>query len=313
MSTSSVIPAVNPGAHAVMGNESDAAAIIRTMRRLDGAEVFERDGIAYAVLPEGKRVESLKRIFDEYAPAPDRICGVATLTDERSFVRHVNEFRNHTTRIFANPSFDTPALTAVYDYHAIDAARAQLPAWQAHRAVWALKMSKEWRAWSKATSEKMAQGEFAEFLDRHVPDVYWGAEQSDYTKLLIQTLELKLATPSSLIALSRNLAINVETRVKQVQTLSSGEMSLVYDEQHSDGEGQPIKVPNAFLIAIPVIHGGPAYQILVRMRYRVTGPKITWSLELHRADVVFDAAMQEICTRVETETGCPVFLGSPEK
>lgn len=57
----------------------------------------------------------------------------------------------------------------------------------------------------------------------------------------------------------------------------------------------------------------PAFQTLVRLYYRITGGKVTWSIALHRADLVFDAAVKEICTRVDQETGCPVFLGAPEK
>lgn len=295
-------------------NPSDAAAIISALRRTEGAELFGESDALFAVLPEGKRIQSLKPILDEFLDKPERVVGVATLNDERSFIEHVVQFKNDTTRVFAFSDFPKASFTAVYDYHAVDnGSRGSLPNWQQHRAVWQLQMSKEWLAWNASAGQAMSQQTFAEFLDLRVPDVYWGAEQSEYTKLLISTLDLKLASPSSLIALSRNLAINVETRVKHMQTLSSGEMSLVYDEQHKDGEGQPIKIPNAFLISIPVIRGGPPYQILVRLRYRVAGQKVSWFFDLHRIDVVFDAAINEISARVVEATGCTVFLGAPEK
>lgn len=295
-----------------IAGSSDADSIIDAVERLSEPQFLHAgDTRKLVVLPEGKRVESLKELWDEYLPKPERITGTATLFDERSFVEHVNEQKQSATRIFANPKFEHPSLTAVYDYHAV-VGGTQAPDWQQHRAVWPLLLSKEWKSWTAKSGSAMSHVEFAEFLERHVPDVYWGDQMSDYTKLLIAQLELKLASPSTLIGLSRNLAVNVETRVKHVQTLSSGEVSLVYDEQHRDGEGQPIKVPNAFLIAIPVILGGPTYQILVRLRYRMASQKISWFIDLHRADVVFDAALREICARVAAETGVPVFLGSPE-
>ena len=201
----------------------------------------------------------------------------------------------------------------MFDYHAVSEDERQQPNWCAHRAVWPVTMSKEWLAWTHAAGKAMSPAEFAEFLELRVPDVFWGDQRSDYTNLLIQQLDLRLATPSALIALSRNLAVNVDVAVRQAQTLSSGEIAVTYVEQHRDGEGQPIRVPNAFLLAIPVVQGGPAYQILARLRYRITQQRITWAFELHRADLAFDAAIKEIGERVEQATTTPVFLGSPEK
>lgn len=292
---------------------SDAQSIIAATERLSGVSTIEiSHGIDVAVVPSGKSVVSLKPFLDQYAAAPDRITGTATLRDEASFVEHVIQMRMSNTRIFANPDASAPSLTAVYDYHAVDG-ETQEPAFGVHRAHWPLALSKEWNAWTGAAGKSMSPTEFAKFLEKHVPDVYWGDQHSDYTKMLIAQLELRLATPSSLIALSRNLAVNVDVQVRQAQTLASGEIAITYVEQHKDGEGQPIKVPNAFLIAIPVILGGPAYQLLARLRYRIREGKVSWAYDLHRTDLAFDAAVKEICERVQTETDRTVFLGSPEK
>ncbi len=280
---------------------SGAEAVITAVERLAGAHTIFVDhpygpnwtqAIPLAVLPEGKSLKSLKPLLDEYATAPDRITGTATLRDESSFIAHVNEMRLPTTRIFANPDAAAPSLTAVYDYHAADGEKQQ-PAFGVHRAVWPLALSKEWRAWTGHAGKSMGATEFAEFLEQYVPDVYWGDQHSDFTKKLIEQLELRLATPSALIGLSKNLAVNVDVQVRQAQTLSSGEIAITYTEQHKDGEGEPLRVPNAFLIAIPVILNGPVYQML--------------------ADIVFDAAVREICQRVQAETDRTVFLGAPEK
>lgn len=296
---------------------SNAEAIITAVERLTGNSMLgvarpDNDEALVAVLPEGKRLESVKKYLDEFASAPERIVGSATLQDEASFVAHVESFKRPTTAIYCEPSFERPALTAVYDYHAV-AEDAVQPAFCQHRAVWPLKLSKEWSAWAGGAGKWMTHADFAEFLERHVPDVYWGDELSEYSKLLIQTLDLSRATPSQLVALSRNLSVNVDVAVKSAQTLSSGEIALAYVENHRDDEGKPIKVPNAFFIAIPVVQHGPAYQILARLRYRVANQRISWAYELHRVDIVFDAAVREIQTRVAEATGCPVYLGAPEK
>jgi hypothetical protein len=179
--------------------------------------------------------------------------------------------------------------------------------------VWPVSLSKEWKAWGERAGKPMSPAEFAEFLEVRVPDVYWGDQRSEYTNLLNQQLELRLATPSALIALSRNLAVNVDVAVRHAQTTSSGEIAITYVEQHRDGEGAPIRVPNAFLVAIPVVQGGPPYQILARLRYRIRDGKVTWAYDLHRTDLAFDAAIREIGQRVADATGCTVFLGSPER
>lgn len=296
----------------------DAKAIIDAMELLGGFDLQHINALAprqgdvpVALVPVGKDLRSVKELLDEYAIAPDRITGTATLRDEASFVQHVNEQKRAHTRIFCEPKNVPPTFTAVYDYHAL-VDGTPLPAFREHRAIWPLTMSKEWAAWTGQAGKAMPPQEFAEFLERHVPDVYWGDQMSDYTKLLISSLELRLASPSSLIALSRNLAVNLDTQVRHAQTLSSGEIAITYIETHRDGEGQPIKVPNAFLIAIPVVQGGPLYQILARLAYRVRDGKVTWSYTLHRTDLVFDEALKEIRARIEEATERTVFLGSPE-
>lgn len=76
-----------------------------------------------------------------------------------------------------------------------------------------------------------------------------------------------------------SLQVNVESNVKNAQTLNSGEVSILFEEVHRDGAGAPLKVPNLFTIAIPVFYGGELYRIAARLRYRVSNAKITWSYQ----------------------------------
>lgn len=300
---------------------SNAEAVITAVERLSNARVIAiehprtKEEFDCMVVPEGMSLRSVKSLLDEYALAPDQIAGTASIQDEASFIQHVIEFKRTGTSIFCEPSFEKPSFTAVYDYHRLDRFNEdeEVPAFGRHRASWPLKLSKEWSAWAGRSGKWMTHGDFAEFLELHAPDVFWGDERSDYTNLLISTLELKLATTAQLVSLSRNMVVNVDTNVRSAQTLSSGEIAITYNETHKDGEGQPIKVPNAFLIAIPVIHRGPTYQILVRLRYRIQAGKVLWAFELHREDIVFDAALDEVIERVGAATECPVYRGAAEK
>lgn len=310
--------APTPASVAATRPGSDASAIINAVEKWSNTRVISLShpvgGEEYGVLavPSGMTLESVKPLLDEYAVRPDRIEGTATLQDEQSFIDHVNTFKRAPTSIFCEPSFAKPSFVAVYDYHEFFDGK-EMPAFCRHRAVWALRLSKEWEAWAGQSGKWMSHADFAEFLERHAPDVFWGDERSDYTNLLIQTLELKLATTAQLVGLSRNMVVNIDTAVRSAQTLSSGEIQITYNETHKDGEGQPIKVPNAFLIAIPVIHRGPSYQILVRLRYRIQAGKVVWAFELHRSDIVFDVALDEVVERVARATERPVYRGAAEK
>lgn len=315
--TPSLVP-TPPDLLAKVDSSNAHSALITHVERLGGAQTLQftdqNDHVkAVAILPKGKKLHSLKPFMDEYRGAPDRITGTTWLDDELSFVRHVNEQKRKTTRLFCAATTAKPTMTAVYNYHGIAEDGTERPAFRDHRAVWPLRLSREWQAWTEASGKLMSALDFAEFLEQRVPDVYWGDEQSDWIKTMVSTLDLRLASSGSLVALSRNLAVNVNVAVRQAQTLSSGEIAMTYVEQHSDGEGQPLRVANAFLIRIPVVLGGPSFLLLARLRYRIAGGgKVSWAFDLTRTELVLEEAIRDICARVELETGLPVFQGTPE-
>lgn len=49
-----------------------------------------------------------------------------------------------------------------------------------------------------------------------------------------------------------------------------------------------------------------------RLRYRLDGGRVTWTVALHRPELVFRHAFGEACELVANETGLSVFRGSPE-
>ena len=85
-----------------------------------------------------------------------------------------------------------------------------------------------------------------------------------------------------------------------------------YEASHTDGSGQPIKVPNLFMIAIPVFDRGDVFRIAARLRYRTLGGRVEWFYDLYRADKVFRVAIDEAAAFAATNTGLPMFSGTPE-
>lgn len=285
-------------------------------RQFYGADVQTIEGegskALVAILPQGRKIENLKPLLDAFRKLPERRRGTAQIKDEASFVAHLARFKGEASVVFANPDRDEPSLLAVFDYHPKNG-EATNADWLAHRARYAPELSDEWEAWTAAAEAgAMAQGVFAEFLEDRIADVLFPDFEDPKLVEYASLVQGRYATPSQLVTLSRGLQINVNAQVQQVVTLSTGEVNVKYAEVHTDGAGEPVKVPNLFVIAIPVFFGGPRYRIKVRLRYRIAGQRMTWAVLPVDTDHVFDNAFAEIVNRVHENAGVPVFLGSPE-
>lgn len=280
----------------------DAQAIIDAVERLSDADEIDLvNGENKAiVLPKGRSLHSLKPLLDQMRKKPERIKGTAKLESLASFKDHVNRFRRSNTAIFATDE----EMVAVYDYH-----DATSPEWCDHRAVYSFPTSSEWQAWQNADGRPMPQAAFADFLEGRILDVTAPGEKDAEH---FGELNYTLATPSQLMTLSRGLAVRVEMIAAARPVLSTGETEVTYKEEHSDSQGAPLKIPGGFMLLIPAFEGGIRYRIPVRLRYRVQGGKVVWSIHLHRADVAIRDAVKDACEEVAQGTSCPLFHGSPE-
>lgn len=288
------------------------------------AEVFEKlfdpkqidiakvDGqVPVAMLPNGVRLESLKVHFDQWATKPDRRTGTAHVRDAKSFVDHVNRQKSGDSVIFAVPDRATPKLLAVYDYNPAtpDVTDAKF---MRHRAEYAVQTSDEWKAWLGINGKLLDARTFAEFLEDRIGDVISAGEGDAKLAAIADLLRGSWASAPILIGLSRSLQVSVASSVKQATTLATGEISVAYETVHNDGAGQPLKVPNLFLIAIPVFYRGDRFPIVAKLRYRVDGGHIKWSVILHQPEKAFDEAFDELCAGVAGQTALPLFRGTPE-
>lgn len=276
-------------------------------------------------------IQHLKEFQDKHRSRPERRSGTAKLLDLDSFIAHTNRFKSAHSVLFAVNDMMNPSITCVLDYH--EGGPAGQPQFGSHRGVYEFPLSKQWKLWISKQGpnpENIMNGEqFAAFLEDNIVDVLEapdltnsiGAEKTDAEreadKKLADLMALasgQIAGPNKLMELSRNLAVNVESKVRQAQSLSSGEIHLQYEEVHDarDWEGKPIKVPNFFLIGIPIFDGGPLYRLAVRLRYRPVGGKVLWFYQLHRPDLAFEHAFKEAVERARAETELPLMLGTPE-
>jgi hypothetical protein len=289
--------------------------------------VPDPDSPSVLVLPSGLQAYSIKRYLDEFRTAPERRKGTAFLVELESFIEHVRRFKDVDSALFAGPDDEEPDLTAVFDYHRrcnvpiVGADGEELgaspvegaPRFGEHRAVYQFPLADEWKAWTAQHGKPMAQGEFATWLEDRIVDVADPDGAFASAKQFAHALGIpSFAAPNRLLDLSRGLTVHVDERAQAKVNPSTGETTVFYQAEHNNESGAPLAVPRAFIIQIPVFRAGVAYQLPVRLKYRLGGGKLAWFYELHDARKAFDDAFREACERAAEATGLPLFYGSPE-
>lgn len=281
--------------------------------------------------PSGSAVHSLKKFADEYRVTPERRVGTAEMLDLASFIAHVNRFKDADSALFGDNDRAAPSLLSVLDYHervniptellATDVAEQPLspsPRFGKHRTFYKFPLSDEWRAWHGHDGKTMVQADFAAFLEDRIGDVIpppvddGQPDATDAMEQLGRLLGGNFASPSRLLELSRGMQVHQNEKVRNAVNISTGEVQITYEAAHQDAQGAPLKVPNLFLIGIPVFRSGEPYRVAVRLRYRVKDGSVIWHYQLYRADKVFDHAFEEAAALAASATGLPLFTGKPE-
>lgn len=289
--------------------EIDAA--VEHALNLTGSEVvhLKHEDIGDAVVisvSRGKELQSALPFIDEFRDRPRRKTGFATLTNLEDFILHVQHHGNEHSAVFVTGA----GIRAVYDYNEGSEGAANFCA---YGSIYEFPMSDEWKAWVPGPG-KMSQAQFAELLEDRLADVLEPDDCGPSIKRDVARIGMTLATPSSLLTLSRGLEVHVEGKVAEHTKLLSGEAQVVFETTHKDGKGEPLRVPGAFAIGIPVFKGGERYQISVRLRYRVHAGAITWEFNPHRPDLVLEHAKHEVIETVKRGVGeTHVYEGSPER
>ena len=313
------------------GTAQVVAALVHELSSPEIVSLADPNGrkVDVLVLPSGLKAHAIKQFVDEYATRPDRRKGTARLEDLASFIAHANRFKDGDSALFACSTRSAPSLTSVLDYHeangpeqvlGVDGAvighttaqRAGDPRFGEHRGVYAFPLSDEWQTWTAQNKKPLGQAEFADFIESHLLELADPVNAGAYATDVALGLGCSLAGPSKLLELSRGLSLRVGSLVTNAANLATGEAQLTYQTTHTDDGGAPLKIPGAFLVAVPVFKGGAPYQIPARLRYRVREKAISWFFELHGADRVFDHAISEACDAASKGTGLPLFRGSPE-
>lgn len=264
------------------------------------------------LVPNGMKAESIKRFLDENKKKPDRRVGQSYVDRLQSFIDITNRFKSERSAIFARGSVDTNSIEAhlltVFNYHPegpdnVDADYGD------HRAIYEFPISSDFAIWLENNKRAMSQVDFAAFLEEHIAEI---RVADDNDRAIIDGLKPKFAEPLEMLELSRDLEIYSSEAYKSKNRLSSGETEIKFSAEHVDGSGKPVKVPDFFVINVPLFEGGDYERIIVRLRYRLQGGSVMWFYDMYRVDQVFRSAFEGAAQAAFDETDVPVYYGSDE-
>jgi uncharacterized protein YfdQ (DUF2303 family) len=237
-------------------------------------------GGRYAVVPEGYELRDLEKFLN----APLRQRADVTATDFASFCAYVSRFKNENTMIFADA-----AIVAIIDYHAPNGDAG----FREHRVTYQTPKSLEWQKWQQMNTKRMGQESFAQFIEDNQVDIAFpvGAE---------------------ILEVSRSLSAHKAVEFVSSISLADGSRQLTFNEKVDEAVTRGnIKVPEEFVLGIPVHFGGQKYDVRARLRYRIEQGKLSMWYDLYRPEYIEVDAFRVLTAKIVEATGVPLLLGKP--
>jgi uncharacterized protein YfdQ (DUF2303 family) len=226
---------------------------------------------------------------------PRRTKGTADFADAASFLAYIERHKIAASTVaWCNFDPQTFALsfTAVIDDHAAGA----LAGWRSHKATFKPEMSAEWKAWKGSDRTVFSQVQFAEWIQEHDTDI---------------TTANGLPTSLQMLTMATEFVANEEHALKSAVKMQSGGVRLTYIADADKGTTEDMKVFERFALGIPVFHGGAAWSMTARLKYRNSAGKVSFFYELVRPDRVHQGAADELIAKVrEGLNGVPLLMGS---
>lgn len=275
-------------------------------------QVLEHDNLKVPILVDSDgKVTSLADLVDTERKHPEFRRGEAKFTTQASFEAHAKRFASKDSTLWADRGEGSrPRLVSVLDYH--DAGADGTPRFCKHTGVYLFPLSKEWIDWTGIQGKLLTQRDFAEFLETHLVDVADPKEAEDKIRGITALLEMTFASAADLLKLSRGIKIHESHEVSESHDLSTGEGEITFKVDHTDRAGNRVRVPQAFVLGIPVFRAGDDVTIASFLRYRIVEGAVKWIVSLYRHVQLFDDAFEAACNKAGANTGLPLFYGTPE-
>ena len=252
--------------------------------------------IAYIAVPKSSELREVRVDLEALLDRPRRTTAIAQFSAAESFLAYVKRHATEGSAVWCTFDPQTFALnfTAIFDEHEKGKA-----GWRAHRARMVPDMAAEWKAWTSLNTKSMPQVAFAEWIQEHEDDINSNANG--------------LPTSLQMHAMATDFVANEERVLKSTVKLQSGGVRLTYIADPDAGTTETMQMFERFAIGIPVFHGGAAWAITARLKYRLSAGKVSFHYELVRPDRVHDGAAKELIGVVRAGLGdVPLFMGKCE-
>ncbi len=287
--------------------------------------------LAMLNVPDGINSSDVTEKLLVRLPKPQRRKGNLKMLSPDSLVDFVNRFSEESrTVLFADTN--QRSVVAVMNYHeptmevirtkdsdgvetiektAIDAS----PQWGDFKASYSFPLSRQWTVWKGIDNELQGQADLAQFFEDHIRDIADPATTpiSESLQLMIDRLNLRLGTPAKILETARGMEVRSTEKVRQAVNTDTGEQVIVYEQEHASGGNATVtelRVPTAFLLAIPVFQNDAPYLLLCRLRYRKVGGGVQWLVNIQGADASLENAFARGCNKIFDGTGAPLFYSA---
>lgn len=129
-------------------------------------------------------------------------------------------------------------------------------------------------------------------------------------KAIYKLRRKRFATELHMEKFAAGIEITNNSKVAQSFDPKTGQKTLNYKDQHQDSEGRDVKVPELFLINIPVFENGKRHLLPVRLYYRLLGGSVKWALQLIEPERMIRIAVEAAARQAAEETALPLFFGT---
>lgn len=223
---------------------------------------------------------------ERFEQRPERPRGTVKAVTQDGFVRALELVVADRAVVYANP--DTCQLVAV-----VNDDRAGDAGWRDHRIELDLRPTPEWDLWTK----------------------HQGLGSQEKFANVIEEGQAEIVDPSStvMLDLAQTFAATTAAKFRQAGRLQDGRQQFVYEEEieAKAGESGSLAIPAEFLLGLRPFFGADRYEVLARLRYRLSRGELQIGYQLHRPEDVKRKAFDELVAAVESRTDLPLVHGIP--
>lgn len=244
-------------------------------------------GVTYAVVPQGYKLEELTNKIEAQQPTPLRKKGIVQLRDLASLITYCKDQNTPGTGyIYADT--DTRSITAVFNDQ-----KAAFAGWKDHRAQYKAEYTPEFSKWLKHNGQAFTQTEFAEFIEDNFVDLH-----GEFA--------------STLLEVATTLQAKTDINFSSAKRLQNGQAQLNYTEtiDARAGVNGALEIPKEFTLGLRIFKNGEGYKIKARLKYRLHAGGVKFYYELDRPERSVEDAFSGYIAQLQEQSGYTVLLGS---